>query len=113
MAKPGSAVCCNGKARLSSARLRHRLAKIYGAKALRGLERKAKAQFIGAVDAMAEYENVLHSCGKVMKGMFCDGLARQFHVEYCNGIARTVRIRRGKAMNRKGKAKRCHAMAEH
>lgn len=109
----GSAVYCNGKVRLSSVRLRHRLAKIYGAKALRGLERKAKAQFIGAVDAMAEYENGMHSSGKVMKGMFCDGLARQFHVEYCNGIARTVRIRRGKAMNRKGKAKRCHAMAEH
>ena len=67
---------------------------------------KAKAQFIGAVDAMAEYENVLHSSGKVMEGMFCDGLARQFHAEYCNGIARMVLIRRGKAVNRKGKAKR-------
>lgn len=55
----GIAEYCNGKARLSSARLRHRLAKKYGAKALRGLERKAKAQFIGAVDAMAEHRIVL------------------------------------------------------
>ena len=79
---------------------------------------------------MAEYENVLHSSGKVMKGMFCDGLARQFHAEargaryffvmqwYSKDGADSQRQsnesqRKSKAVSGYGRTSNCGAMEKH